>query len=62
MLQSLLKSRLLIHRNLLYTTTTQIKSLSYKRRMQRLYNDGINVQQQSIEINSHERIRRCVFL
>jgi long-chain acyl-CoA synthetase len=40
---------------------TQSKTLSYKTHIKRLYNDGINLKQQSVEINSTERIRRCVF-
>ena len=39
----------------------QNRSFSYKRRIQRYFNDGINLQQQTIEINATERIRRCIF-
>lgn len=39
----------------------QIKTLTYQRRVRKLYNDGIDLKQQSVEINPIERIRRCVF-
>jgi hypothetical protein len=51
-------SVLFIYRTLPFT---QIKTLTYKTRIQRLYNDGIDLKQQSVEINSIERIRRCAF-
>ncbi len=35
--------------------------MTYKTRIRRLYNDGIDLKQQSVEINSIERIRRCIF-
>ncbi|CAF0772173.1 unnamed protein product [Rotaria sordida] len=58
MLQSIFfKSRrisaILLHRSI------QTKTFSYKKRIQRLYNDGINLEQQTVEINPIERIRRC---
>lgn len=62
MLQSFIKSRitpiLLVHRIIPFTQT---KTISYKRHIKSLYNDGIDLKQQSIEINSTERIRRCTF-
>ncbi|CAF1290437.1 unnamed protein product, partial [Didymodactylos carnosus] len=38
---------------------THVNTFTYKTRMQRLYNDGLDVNQQSVEINPIERIRRC---
>jgi len=62
MLQSLLKSRTtsvsLVYRIIPFTQT---KTFSYKTRIRRLYNDGINLKQQSVEINPIEHIRRCAF-
>ena len=39
----------------------QVKTLTYQRLVRRLYNDGIDLKQQSVEINPTERIRRCAF-
>ncbi|CAF1510850.1 unnamed protein product [Adineta steineri] len=39
----------------------QTRTFRYKARMQQFYNDGIDLNQQSVEINSTERIRRCSF-
>jgi long-chain acyl-CoA synthetase len=62
MLQSLLKSRttpiLLVLQTIPFTET---KTFSYKTRIRRLYNDGIDLKQQSVEIDPIERIRRCAF-
>jgi long-chain acyl-CoA synthetase len=62
MLSSFFKLRttsvLFIHRTFPFTQT---KTLTYKTRIQRLYNDGIDLKQQSVEINPIERIRRCAF-
>jgi long-chain acyl-CoA synthetase len=62
MLQSFSKLRttsiLSIHQIIPFT---QSKSLSYKTRIKRLYNDGIDLKQQSVEIDPTERIRRCPF-
>jgi long-chain acyl-CoA synthetase len=62
MLQSFSKLRttsiLSVHQIISFT---QSKPLTYKRYIKRLYNDGIDIKQQSVEINSIERIRRCVF-
>jgi long-chain acyl-CoA synthetase len=60
MLQSFLKLR--ATRTLLVRRTapfTQVNALSYKTRMQRQYNDGIDLKQQSVEIHPTERIRQC---
>ena len=62
MLQSFAKLRttsiLSIHR---LVPLSQTKTISYKRHIKRLYNDGIDLKQQSVEIDSTERIRRCTF-
>ncbi len=62
MMQSFLKPRatsfLLIQRT---DPFAQSKISTYKTRIRRLYNDGIDLKQQSVEINSIERIRRCIF-
>ena len=62
MLQTIIKSRtsqiVFVRRTIPFIQT---KSFTYKRRIRRLYNDGIDVNQQSVEINSTERIRRCSF-
>ncbi|CAF3480669.1 unnamed protein product [Rotaria sp. Silwood1] len=47
---------ILAHRSIL---SIQAKKLSYKTRIRRLYNDGIDLKQQTIEINPIERVRRC---
>ncbi|UJR34834.1 hypothetical protein I4U23_027615 [Adineta vaga] len=61
MLQTSIRSRaryiLAIRSNTI--SSTQMKTFTYKRRMQRLFNDGIDLNHQSIEINSIEHIRRC---
>lgn len=36
-----------------------IKRFTYQTRIQRLYNDGIDLRQQSVEINRADHIRRC---
>ena len=40
---------------------SQVKTLSYRKHVRRLYNDGIDLKHQSVEINPIERIRRCAF-
>jgi long-chain acyl-CoA synthetase len=61
-MQSFLKPRaisfLLIQRRVPFA---QSKELTYKRRIRRLYHDGIDLKQQSAAINPIERIRRCIF-
>lgn len=42
-----------------YSLSKSTASLTYQRRIRRLFNDGIDVQQQTIEIDPIERIRRC---
>ncbi|CAM4969433.1 unnamed protein product [Rotaria socialis] len=61
MLQSyLIRSRIvsviLIPQSILFN---QVNTLTYKARIQRLYNDGSDLKQQTVEINSTEHIRRC---
>ncbi len=60
MLQTLSKSRptntLLTLRSI---SLIHANRFTYKRRIQRLYNDGLDVKQQSVEINPIEHIRRC---
>ncbi|CAF1504649.1 unnamed protein product [Adineta ricciae] len=60
MLQSFIRTRtryILSIRNPIQLV--QIKTLTYQKRIQSYYDDGINLKQQSIEINPIERIRRC---
>jgi long-chain acyl-CoA synthetase len=60
MLQSFIKSRtthILFLRKII--PATQSNTFSYRTRIQRLYDDGINLKQQSVEINPIEHIRRC---
>ncbi|CAF4040789.1 unnamed protein product [Rotaria sordida] len=61
MLQYLLKSRtkciMLGHKTI---RSIPIKTFTYESRIRRMYNDGIDVKQQTVEINSVERIRRCL--
>ncbi|CAF2972495.1 unnamed protein product [Rotaria sp. Silwood2] len=47
---------ILLHRSILLI---QVKTFSYKTRIRRSYDDGINLKQQTVEINSIERARRC---
>lgn len=61
MLRSLTKSRgqiLFTSRSLLFRQT---RTSTYKTRIHQRYNDGIDVKQQSVEIDPVERIRRCSF-
>jgi len=55
MLQSIFKSRSVL---ILFI---RVNNLSYRAHIQRLYNDGIDLKQQSVEIHPTERIRRCAF-
>jgi long-chain acyl-CoA synthetase len=61
MLQSLSKSRvqiLVVSRAWLVRST---RTSTYQAYIQRFFNDGIDVKQQSVEIDPVERIRRCTF-
>src|SRR5579871_4444208 len=57
-LKSKTKCMILIHRKIPFI---QVKTLTYKTRMERLHNDGLDLKQQTVEIDSTERIRRCTF-
>ncbi|CAF0980277.1 unnamed protein product [Adineta steineri] len=60
MLQTFSKSRptytILAIRSILFD---HAKTFTYKTRMKTFFNDGINLKEQSVEINSTEHIRRC---
>ena len=60
MLRSYLGSRtacfMLVSRRILFIQT---KTITYETRIRRRHNDGIDLKQQTVEINPVERIRRC---
>jgi long-chain acyl-CoA synthetase len=62
MLQTIVKSR---PSQIVFIRITipfvQTRTFTYKTRIRRLYNDGIDLKQQSVEIDPTERIRRCSF-
>ncbi|UJR32742.1 hypothetical protein I4U23_020201 [Adineta vaga] len=61
MFQTILKSRttqIVFVRHIV--PCIQTKSFSYRSRIERFYNDGINLKQQTVEIDCTERIRRCI--
>ncbi|CAF2086657.1 unnamed protein product [Rotaria magnacalcarata] len=55
-IRSRIISVVLIPQSILFN---QVNTLTYKARIQRLYNDGSDLKQQTVEINSTEHIRRC---
>ncbi|CAF3778497.1 unnamed protein product [Rotaria sp. Silwood1] len=62
MLQLILKSRIRFPRLSVQPIRVSFKNAhASKTRIQRLYDDGIDLKQQSVEINALERIRRCTF-
>ncbi|CAF4948113.1 unnamed protein product [Rotaria sp. Silwood1] len=62
MLRALLKSRAAFPKQLVRgVTVTYINTRTYQTRIQRLHHDGIDLNQQSVEINPVEHIRRCTF-
>jgi len=48
-------------RSKLTISFTQVKNFGYRAYIRRLFDDGIDLKQQTIEINSKEHIRRCAF-
>ena len=62
MLHSLLKSRATCTVSAIRAVPNICANIrTYKTRLQQLYGDGIDLTQQSVEINSTEHIRRCTF-
>ncbi|CAF4033654.1 unnamed protein product [Adineta steineri] len=62
MLQSVLKPKGLYTVSFIrFISLTHVNPSTYKERIQRMYNDGIDVNQQTVETNPTERIRRCTF-
>ncbi|CAF4994981.1 unnamed protein product, partial [Rotaria socialis] len=60
MFQYLLRPRrhciILAHRTVLFIPT---KTITYERRMRQLYDDGIDLKQQTVEMNPIDHTRRC---
>ncbi|CAF0872697.1 unnamed protein product [Adineta steineri] len=62
MLQSVFKPKGLYTVSFIrFISLTHVNPSTYKERIQRMYNDGIDVNQQTVETNPTERIRRCAF-
>ncbi|CAF2640929.1 unnamed protein product [Rotaria sp. Silwood2] len=63
MLRLLLKSRTAYTISVVRgVTVTYTNTRTYQTRIQKLHHDGIDLKQQSVEINPVEHIRRCTFL